>query len=866
MNSSNYHSINSKDFLSNAFNPYLYTNSNNQINNNPISFYLSSSPNLFRQNEEMNQNNYVKKSINLDISPSIDNSVNQQKQENYKFVRPYSSFSNHKKNMNPNENIKKTLILDLDETLVHSAFTPFSRKSDLILNINIEGENRTLYVLKRPHVDKFLYELSLVYEIIIFTASISQYANPLLDELDKNKYIKYRLFREHCTYTNGIYIKDLKIFDRKVNNMIIIDNNPLSYDNNIENGIPILSWYDNINDNELLKLLPLLKYMSNPNVPDVRTVIAKIVNRDKNEVDYIVINKILNINSKSVSEKNYNSNKSNLTIENKYRKKNKSQEPRKKISNKNGFTKIDNNYNNNNLNQKEKPLKNNYMKKYNDENRNTLNIPKNNNNIYDNKTNNISEKINIDKMDPYGIRKSIFAPEEYNISYSKSLNYSYNINNNIGNNNKEKDILNREMKINNDYILNDYKNQNNTITNNKEYENRSLTPNIDNRRKNDLIINNEDYLSLRTIPKKYSLVELTKMALHLIDNDSSKENKEPNEYGTINSSKEIRTLYKYNNYFKKENDIIYNDYINNNNFNKFKSSKNLNKNSLNNKYFNNYIKDFNNINEKANNKKNNKLIISEKINYFNERFMNTDKLLNSNRTQLNNDNKKRLLDRMNNEKINNFLNNKKNNNNNLYQTENNFYNNFTSQNNYFKNFNHLNKDNYTNAFKNSVNKNKNDFNINRINFDNNKDNQNYPKKKNTFDKIYNNRDFLFDKPDNSNNSNIIENHSSFNYYNTKKLPLQNLKKSVKSNKEQYNLHQLTRSSSFINSNSEIDKLLDKYSLNKNENKENINNNINYDFNYAKNLNYKYDLINVQENMKFNNNNNYFNSFKSTNFF
>ena len=47
--------------------------------------------------------------------------------------------------MNPNENTKKTLILDLDETLVHSAFTPFSRKSDLILNINIEGENRTLY-------------------------------------------------------------------------------------------------------------------------------------------------------------------------------------------------------------------------------------------------------------------------------------------------------------------------------------------------------------------------------------------------------------------------------------------------------------------------------------------------------------------------------------------------------------------------------------------------------------------------------------------------------------------------------------------------------------------------------------------------
>ena len=48
-------------------------------------------------------------------------------------------------NLNKNDN-KKTLILDLDETLVHSAFTPFSRKSDLMLTINIEGENRLLYI------------------------------------------------------------------------------------------------------------------------------------------------------------------------------------------------------------------------------------------------------------------------------------------------------------------------------------------------------------------------------------------------------------------------------------------------------------------------------------------------------------------------------------------------------------------------------------------------------------------------------------------------------------------------------------------------------------------------------------------------
>ena len=256
MNSSNnYHPVHHKDFLSHNYHPYLSTNSNNINMNNYNSISLSLNSYQSKEKTDINQSNYVKKSINLDIAPSINNSFNENKKENISFLRYNSSFSNFNTNISkPNENVKKTLILDLDETLVHSAFTPFSRKSDIILNIYIEGQNRTLYVLKRPFVDKFLYELSLIYEIFIFTASISQYANPLLDELDKNKYIKYRLFREHCTFSNGIYIKDLKIFNRTINNMIIIDNNPLSYDNNRENGIPILSWYDNINDNELLKL------------------------------------------------------------------------------------------------------------------------------------------------------------------------------------------------------------------------------------------------------------------------------------------------------------------------------------------------------------------------------------------------------------------------------------------------------------------------------------------------------------------------------------------------------------------------------------------------------------------------------------
>jgi len=204
---------------------------------------------------------------------------------------------------------KKTLILDIDETLVHSSFIPFIRAPDISLNLNINGINKYIYVLKRPHVDEFLKELSNIFEIITFTASISQYASPLLDQLDKYKIVSYRLFRQHCKFEKGIYIKEISKIGRPLEDVIIIDNNPMSYIINIDNGIPILTWYENQNDDELMKLIPLLKYLSK--VDDVRPVIRQVVDRKMNRVDFNIVNQIIygnnNISNKIDVDKDYNS-------------------------------------------------------------------------------------------------------------------------------------------------------------------------------------------------------------------------------------------------------------------------------------------------------------------------------------------------------------------------------------------------------------------------------------------------------------------------------------------------------------------------------------------------------------------------------
>jgi len=192
---------------------------------------------------------------------------------------------------------KKTLVLDIDETLVHSSMSPFPNGSHLIIEMKVSGRKYIAYVLKRPYLEQFLQEMSLLYEVIVFTASIAEYAEPLLQEIDKNKIIKYKLNRTHCLFYKGNYIKDLRVIKRPMKDLIIIDNNPIAYALNQDNGIPILSWFNNQYDTELLKLIPLLKYLAK--VDDVRPIIKQVVNKKTNQLDFNNIEKIINNKSKN---------------------------------------------------------------------------------------------------------------------------------------------------------------------------------------------------------------------------------------------------------------------------------------------------------------------------------------------------------------------------------------------------------------------------------------------------------------------------------------------------------------------------------------------------------------------------------------
>ena len=143
-------------------------------------------------------------------------------------------------------NKQYTLVLDLDETLIH--FKP---------NPNNE-ESGTIKI--RPYLMEFLEKIKDYYELVVFTAATQEYADPIINALETNKkYFDYRLYRKHTIIIDNDFVKDLSKLGRDMSKTIIVDNMEQNYKLQKSNGITIRPFWGKDNeDTALVDLLDIL--------------------------------------------------------------------------------------------------------------------------------------------------------------------------------------------------------------------------------------------------------------------------------------------------------------------------------------------------------------------------------------------------------------------------------------------------------------------------------------------------------------------------------------------------------------------------------------------------------------------------------
>ena len=140
-----------------------------------------------------------------------------------------------------NPKYKYTLVLDLDETLVHYI-----------------SDNDSAYIQIRPGTEDFLIDLAKYYEIVIFTAALQKYADIVINSIDPNNVISYRLYRQHTISIGNSNVKDLTKLGRDLRYVIIVDNCLENFAMQSRNGLKIIDFEGNEFDDELEYLNPII--------------------------------------------------------------------------------------------------------------------------------------------------------------------------------------------------------------------------------------------------------------------------------------------------------------------------------------------------------------------------------------------------------------------------------------------------------------------------------------------------------------------------------------------------------------------------------------------------------------------------------
>ena len=260
-----------------------------------INYLIEKSKMLNNNNNNINKNNHVNLKIKKNHSYNKQNDksnrcISSKTPDNTQPKAPFLKAISSK--------YKYTLVLDLDETLIH--YEPLKELG---------------YIQIRPGAEDFIKELSEFYEIVIFTESNQTYANLVICGIDTQNKISEKLYKQHTLVIGDNIIKDLDKLGRDLKKVIIVDNCCDSYCLQPKNGISIIDFNGNEEDDILQYLKKDLIKLVKINPEDVRLYLKEIqINMNKRG------NEILNNDRQKKRTDIYNNKINNKNIENKFKK------------------------------------------------------------------------------------------------------------------------------------------------------------------------------------------------------------------------------------------------------------------------------------------------------------------------------------------------------------------------------------------------------------------------------------------------------------------------------------------------------------------------------------------------------------------
>jgi CTD small phosphatase-like protein 2 len=178
---------------------------------------------------------------------------------------------------------RKTLIFDLDETLVHCMG---QRKGHISVKILFPDSRECFAGINlRPYLAECLEAASQLFEVVVFTASRKFYADAVINHIDpEQKYFHHRLYSDSCVKYGNFNVKDLRLLNRRLQDVVIVDNSIFSFAFQLDNGVPIIPWVNDPLDTELKQLIEYFNAVNE--VADVREFNRRLFGLDSFYDDY----------------------------------------------------------------------------------------------------------------------------------------------------------------------------------------------------------------------------------------------------------------------------------------------------------------------------------------------------------------------------------------------------------------------------------------------------------------------------------------------------------------------------------------------------------------------------------------------------